>query len=117
LNHYVDFPPRISHKFQSLDGYIFGLFKNITTAVRSNWMLTNPGKQISTNSVGHLIGVAHPSAFNPWYMQSGFHVSGLWPVNADIFRDDEYLNAYVIGINLQIIKCKQNTPNTCNKHK
>jgi hypothetical protein len=86
-----------------MDGYIFGLFKNITTSPCSSQMLTNPEKQISTYSAGHLIGVEHPSAFNPCNMQSGFHVSGFWPVNADIFRDDEYLNAYVKGLNLQIV--------------
>jgi hypothetical protein len=43
----------------------------------------------------HLIGVAYPSAFTPCNIQSGFRVCGLWPANADIFRDDEYLSSYV----------------------
>jgi hypothetical protein len=46
-------------------------------------------------SVGHLTSVAYPSAFNSSNIQSGFHVSGLWLVNADIFRDDEYMSSYV----------------------
>jgi hypothetical protein len=58
-------------------------------------MLTNPGKPILIYNVSHLIGVAYPSALNPCNIQSGFRVSGSWPVNADIFRHDEYLSSYV----------------------
>jgi hypothetical protein len=52
-------------------------------------MLTNPGKQISIYNVGHSIGVAHPNIFNPCNIQSVFCVSGLWPLDAGIFRDYE----------------------------
>jgi hypothetical protein len=45
--------------------------------------------------VGHFIVVACPSACNPCNIQSGLRVSGLWLVNADIFRDDEYLSSCV----------------------
>jgi hypothetical protein len=58
-------------------------------------MLNNPGKSVSIYKFGHLIGVVYPSAFNPCNVQSGFHVSGVCPVNVDIFRDYEHLSSYV----------------------
>jgi hypothetical protein len=94
-NTMLTFPPHTSHKLQPLKRCVFRPFKKYCNAACSSWMLTNPGKPISIHNVGHLIGVADPSAFNPCNIQSGFCVSGLWPVNADIFRDDEYLSSYV----------------------
>jgi hypothetical protein len=39
--------------------------------------------------------MAYPNALNSCNILFGFCVSGLLPVNADIFRDDEYLSSYV----------------------
>jgi hypothetical protein len=58
-------------------------------------MLNNPGKPISFHNVRHLTGVADSSAFNSCNIQPEFCVSSLWPVNADIFSDNEYLSSYV----------------------
>jgi hypothetical protein len=71
------------------------LLKKYYNAACSNLMLTKPRKQISISNVGHMIGVAYPSAFNTCKIESEFRVSDLRPVNADIFRDYEYLNSYV----------------------
>lgn len=88
-------PPHTSHKLQPLDRCVFGPFKKHYNVACSNWMLNNPGKPISVYDIAFIIGQAYPAAFNPSNIQSGFRVSGLWPVNPHIFREDEYLSSYV----------------------
>jgi hypothetical protein len=90
----LTFPPHTSFTAISSSYWtnVFGPFKKYYNTAYSNWMLTNPGKPISFYNVGHFISVAYPSAFYPCNIQSRLRASGLWPINADIFRDDEYLN-------------------------
>jgi hypothetical protein len=62
----------------------------------SNWILSIPGKHISVYTVAYLTGLAYPRAFIPSNIQSGFCITGLWPVNSDIFTADEFLSSYVM---------------------
>ena len=91
----LTFPPHTSHKLQPLDRGVFGPFKKFYNVACNNWMHTNPGKPITIYDVGHLTGVAYPSAFSPSNIQSGFRVAGLYPLNPSIFREDEYLSSFV----------------------
>lgn len=48
-------------------------------------------------------GHPFPLAFTPHNTEGGFSVTGVWPVNSDIFTDEYYLLAYVIDrVNEQI---------------
>ncbi|KAB0794133.1 hypothetical protein PPYR_13753 [Photinus pyralis] len=42
-----------------------------------------------------LLGQAYPKAFSPANIQSGFRVSGIFPFNSDIFREDEFYTSLV----------------------
>ncbi|KAG5866572.1 hypothetical protein JTB14_004133 [Gonioctena quinquepunctata] len=58
-------------------------------ATTSNWLQKHPGKPITSYDVAEIVGHAYPKAFTPVNIQAGFRVSGIWPVNEDIFNDDE----------------------------
>lgn len=84
-------PPHTSHKLQPLDRSVFGPFKRYYNTAADEWMLSHPSTPITIYNVAELAGKAYLLAFNPSNIQSGFKVSGIWPINENIFRDDEFL--------------------------
>ena len=81
----LTFPPHTSHKLQPLDRGVFGPFKKYYSTACSSWMLINPGKPITIYDVAENVGKAFPLAFTPVNILAGFRVSGVWPVNPDIY--------------------------------
>lgn len=58
-------------------------------------MITNPGKTITIYNVAELAGIAFSLAFTSSNIQSGFHKSGIYPFNKEIFTEEDFLSAYV----------------------
>lgn len=87
-------PPHTSHKLQPLDRTVFGPYKTFYNKVSSEWMATS-GKPITIYDVAGLIGKAYSKSFTIKNVTRGFEVTGIWPFNADIFGDDEFLPAFV----------------------
>lgn len=91
----LTFPPHTSHKLQPLDRTVFSPFKKYYNKACKEWMLSNPGKPISIYDVAELVGKAYSQAFTPRNISSGFEVSGIWPLNSNIFKEDEFLPSEV----------------------
>lgn len=87
--------PHTSHKMQPLDRSVFGPYKVFYNKAAENWMLANPGKPITIYDVAGIAGKAYLQAFNPTNIIKGFEVSGLWPVNVNIFPEEDFLQSYV----------------------
>ncbi|KAJ4451339.1 hypothetical protein ANN_02801 [Periplaneta americana] len=51
--------------------------------------LYNRGKTFDIYAVAEAAGVAYPKAFTPQNILSGFHKSGIYPLDTEIFTDDE----------------------------
>jgi hypothetical protein len=66
-------------------------FKKFYNVAGSDCLLSNPGTPISIYNVAHLTGQAYSRAFIQSNIQSGFCITGLWPINSDIFKADEFL--------------------------
>ncbi|KAB0793383.1 hypothetical protein PPYR_13003 [Photinus pyralis] len=88
-------PPHTSHKLQPLDRTVFEPLKTYYNSVASDWMTNNPGKNLTIYDIAGLLGQAYPKAFSPANIQSGFRVSGIFPFNSDIFREDEFYTSLV----------------------
>lgn len=88
----VTFHPHTSHKMQPLDRGIFGPFKTYYNTKMNEWMLKpeNVGKPATIYDVAEVVGKAFPLAFTPSNITRGFQVSGLHPLNEDIFQDYEF---------------------------
>lgn len=84
----LTFPPHTNHKLQPLDRRVFGHFKMFYNIVGSDCLLSNPGTSISIYNVAHLTDQAYPRAFIPFNNQSGFCITGLWPINSEKFIED-----------------------------
>ena len=85
--------PHCSPKLQPLDRAVFGPFKRFYNSACNEWLLNHPGKPIAIYNIAAIAGVAYPKAFVPVNIQSGFHVSGVFPFNKDVCGEDEFLAA------------------------
>jgi hypothetical protein len=59
------------------------------------WIRSNPGKTMSIYDIPEVVRDALPLATTFKNIQSGFRVSGVWPLNRHIFTDDEFLTSAV----------------------
>lgn len=91
----LTFPPHTSHKLQPLDRTVYGPFKTYYNTSATEWLLTHPGRPISVYDIAELVGKGYPLAFTSSNICNGFKVSGIVPLNENIFSDDEYLCSYV----------------------
>ena len=88
-------PPHTSHKMQPLDRCIFGPYKTFYNKAADNWILNHPGRHISIYEIAELVGEAYPKSFTQSNIIQGFKVTGICPLNSDIFSDEEFLSSYV----------------------
>jgi hypothetical protein len=58
-------------------------------------MLSNPGKPVTIYNVAGIIGKAFGKAFTKRNIEKGFNVTGIHPLNENIFDEDEFLSSYV----------------------
>ena len=77
------FPPYCSHKLQSLDYVVYGMFKSIITVCVTTGCLTIPGEQAQLHFNLEILDHTFPKAMTPINIQ--FRVAGLVSVNRDVF--------------------------------
>lgn len=75
-------------------------------------MLTNPGSTLSIYGLARLFGEAYPLAFTPKNILSGFQATGIWPLNRDIFIEEDFLSSYFTD--RPIINLRPSDPNESN---
>ena len=82
---------------QPLDRGIFGPFRIYCNSKIKDWMLKtgNAGKPATIYDVPEHVGQAFPLAFTPSNITHSFQVSGLHPLNVDIFKDYKFLSLTV----------------------
>ncbi|KAJ8930221.1 hypothetical protein NQ314_016999 [Rhamnusium bicolor] len=93
----VTFHPHTSHRMQPLDVCVYGPFKTYYSSAVSNSMNTpgNAGKPITIYDVAELANTAYLKAFTPSNITKRFQVSGLYPLNSDIFGEQGFLPSNV----------------------
>ena len=84
-------PPHTSHCLQPLDRAVYGPMKRCYNKACDDWLRSHPGRQISIYEIAELTARAHTVAVTPANIRSGFHATGISPLNSDIFPDDAYL--------------------------
>lgn len=91
----LTFPPHCSHKLQPLDVAVYGPFKAAAKVFLSDWMRTNPGKPATIYEMAQIAAKAHQQSFTPKNISSAFSKTGIWPVNSQIFTEEDYCCSYV----------------------
>lgn len=87
--------PHTSHKMQPLDRGVFGPYKSFYNKAAEEFMLTQPGKPITIYDISKIVGKAYTKAFTPQNIISGFKSSGIWPLDSNIFNENDFLQSYV----------------------
>jgi hypothetical protein len=88
-------PPHTSHKLQPLDRSVFGPFKTFYSKAMAEFLLTNNAKPVTIYDVCQISDRAYELAFTLKNIVSGFRVTGIFPVNRDVFGDDDFLPSSV----------------------
>ncbi|KYN36612.1 hypothetical protein ALC56_09037, partial [Trachymyrmex septentrionalis] len=87
----LSFPYHCSHKLQPLDRSVYEPLKNYINTACDNWVASNPGKSLSIHHISEIIKTALPLATTSTNIQEGFRISGISPLNENIFPDTEFL--------------------------
>jgi len=94
----LSFPPHCSHKLQPLDRSVYGPFKKFVNREMDQWMTMHPGSRMTIYDIPQIVAGALPDAVSPRNIMSGFKVSGIWPFDRNIFREDEFAPSIVTDI-------------------
>ncbi|XP_063857280.1 uncharacterized protein LOC135098820 [Scylla paramamosain] len=86
----LSFPPHCSHKLQPLDRSVYGPFKRYPSSAQNDWLRSNPGKRMTIYDIPSQVKKAFLRASTPINITSGFKVSGISPLNTNIFDDWEF---------------------------
>jgi len=94
-NHIIilTFPLHFSHRLQPLD--VFATFKSRYKIVMNGWMLSNPGVTVIIYHVGQFVREAFLTSFTPHNLTQRFAKTGIYPLNSNIFSDENFLPSYV----------------------
>jgi len=90
----LSLPPHCCHKLQPLDRSVFGPFKRYYNSACDDWVVANP-RSMQITDIAALVARSYPLAFTPTNIAAGFATSGIEPLNADIFHDDDFVAASV----------------------
>ncbi|KAJ8939214.1 hypothetical protein NQ314_011202, partial [Rhamnusium bicolor] len=91
----LSLPPHTSGKLQPLDKTVYKSFKSNFNIACNDWMDMNPGKTITIYEISGLLGIAYPKSFMPTNIINGFRSTGIWPLNRNIFSDEDFLSSSV----------------------
>lgn len=86
----VTIPPHTSHRLQPLDKAVFGPFKRAYARALDDWMRSHPNKTITIYDIPGLVAQAQMASFLPRNIISGFQSTGIYPLNRDIFTDEDF---------------------------
>ncbi|KAJ8933044.1 hypothetical protein NQ314_014284 [Rhamnusium bicolor] len=88
-------PPHTSNRFQPLDKTVFGPFKIYFDQSADNWMLNHPAETITIYDLPELCYKSWDLAATPSNIKSGFLSTGICPYNRNIFKEEDFLGAFV----------------------
>lgn len=93
--HMLTLPPHSSHKMQPLDRGFFGPLKTKFAYACDKWLSHHPGRVIGQTEIAQLVNEAFQKAASLSNAVSGFKVSGIWPIDTDIFSEEDFAAASV----------------------
>ncbi|KAH1024079.1 hypothetical protein HUJ05_003638 [Dendroctonus ponderosae] len=91
----LSFPPHCSYMLQPLDRSVFGPLKKFVNYSCAPWMKNHPCSTISIYDIHGIVASSLPHAITPVTIMSGFRVTGIYPLNRNIFTEADFLPSYV----------------------
>lgn len=114
----ISLPPHTSHRMQPLDCCFYGPLKCQYARECDKWMTNHPAKRISVYDVMELFGKAFLQVATLEKAVRGFNVTGIYPLNPDIFSETDFLPSSVTDIpaDNENGRSEQHTPEPLQQH-
>lgn len=74
---------------------IYGPFKHYYNKAITKWMMNNPARTTTIYNIAMYVKKAYFKAMVPNNIHSGFKKTGIFPLNRDVFSDDDCLTSAV----------------------
>lgn len=87
--------PHTTAKMQPLNVGINDPFKVYYNSAVESWLLKNPGKPITIYNVADCVGQAYTKSITPINIASAFKKCGIFPYDADIFTEIDFMPSWV----------------------
>lgn len=91
---FLSFPAHCSHKLQPLDRSVYGPFKKFVNSACDSWV-TNNKRPMTIYDIPSVVRTALPNAATPNNIISGFRVTGINPLDKNIFTDSDFMPSYI----------------------
>ena len=78
---------------QPLDVGVLGPWKTYYAEAVRQWHQTYPGKTLTIHEIEPLVTEAFGRAFTIPNIVNSFRATGMWPVNANVFTDADFISA------------------------
>ena len=95
----ITFPPHTSYKLQPLDVAVYGPLECHYKKTVNEWNLSHPASRITIYDLPECFNRAFFRALSFENIASGFK-TGIWPLNSEVFRDDNFLATTVFSNNI-----------------
>ena len=96
----ITFPPHTSHKLQPLDVAVYGPLKCHYKKTVNEWNLSHPASRITIYDLPKCFNRAFFRALSFENIDSGFKKTEIWPLNSEVFTDDDFLATTVFSNNI-----------------
>ncbi|XP_030762953.1 uncharacterized protein LOC115887627 [Sitophilus oryzae] len=93
--HLLTLPPHSSHKTQPLDRCIFRPLKAYYDVAVDSWDVSHPGETFSVYNVAESFKIAFEKASSVENAAEAFKTTGIFPFDANIFSDADFLPSKV----------------------
>ncbi|XP_018366269.1 PREDICTED: uncharacterized protein LOC108763283 isoform X2 [Trachymyrmex cornetzi] len=93
-------PPHCSHRMQPLNVSVFGPVKKTYAVKVHEWGLSNAGRKFEIHHVAGAVDKALTQSCTALNIRSGFAATGIFPINTDIFTEDDFPSAQLSSENL-----------------
>jgi len=93
--HLVSIPPHSSHRTQPLDRCFFKPLKDYYAYHYDIWTTTHPGRVVTLYQLAEIFGNAYGETATMSKALNAFQMCGIWPLNPNIFSDDDFLPSTV----------------------